>query len=225
MPAWKVDPIWKGLTAVIVGGGESFSETSMARLIGIARASGKIRVIAINDAVYPCWFADIAYACDGSWWRAHNGVPGFPGVKVRLRVANNLGFDINPAPYPDIEYLDASVNEENVSTGYDPDTSKLRTGGNSGFQALHLAAHLGVSRAILVGFDCRGKHWFGSHPQEINQATQPLQHPKWIQFFADIGKELSARGMTIQNASPGTAIKCFPVVTLHAALKEIGAIR
>jgi hypothetical protein len=51
-------------------------------------------------------------------------------------------------------------------------------GGNSGFQAVNLAAQFGASRIILIGFDMTdrgGKHWYGrNHWPMSNNPTPPI---------------------------------------------------
>src|SRR5690606_9521612 len=80
---WRATALFRGRPTVIVAGGPSL-DLAQVRAVAMARAGDRIRVVAVNDAVYPCWFADIAYACDRKWWRYHNGLPGFPGRKLSL---------------------------------------------------------------------------------------------------------------------------------------------
>src|SRR3990167_6401454 len=98
---------WRGKTAVLVGSGESLT-TERVRRIAIARAKDFIRVIAVNDAVYVCWFADIAYACDVKWWRYHGSLAGFRGEKYRLAVMRPGGGDRNDPGLPDVKSLEMS---------------------------------------------------------------------------------------------------------------------
>jgi hypothetical protein len=58
---------------------------------------GKTRVIAVNDAYRLAPFADVLYACDEKWWKWHQGVPSFTGLKY--------GMAIRPGKYPDVQRL------------------------------------------------------------------------------------------------------------------------
>lgn len=201
-----ITPDWKGFPAVIIAGGESFT-SAQARLIGMARALDAVRVIAINDAIYPCWFADIAYACDARWWRHHNGLPGFPGRKMRLR--HRIEDD-------DITGVEAI--ETSGTTGFDPDPNFLRTGGNSGFQAVHLAAHLHASTVLLVGYDMQGRHWFGDHPAGI-RSTTPRFNTR-IEQFIELADALPKR-MSVINVTPNSLLSGFRRGDLRKELERI----
>lgn len=171
----------------------------------MARARDAIRVIAINDAAYPCWFADVAYAADAHWWVAHRQLPGFPGLKVSIAQAGH-------PPLPaEISFLRNTGLE-----GFDPDPTALRTGRNGGFQSVHLAAHLGATRIVLVGFDMHGTHWFGEHPREL-QKTLPI-YGEMIRYLEDLGTELGRLGLTIVNATPKSALQKFKSVNLETEL-------
>jgi hypothetical protein len=218
---FRADPLWKGNPAVIVAGGPSVTLADI-RLIGMARARDAIRVIAVNDAVYPCWFADIAYACDAKWWNSpwHVGVPGFPGLKIRMRViSDKSGKDINAVKYPDIAFMDASKGGT-----FDHDPTKLYTGNNSGFQALHIAIHLAANPIILVGFDMKPEpHWFGAHPEGVANAGYP-DFSYMLQHFDNLRPELQSRGTVVLNATPKSAITAFKRVSLEEQLRKHGGL-
>lgn len=207
---YRAERDWEGLTAVIVAGGESFT-AAQARLVGIARARDLVRVIAVNDAVYPCWFADVAYACDARWWAYHQGLPGFKGLKVSLDQTN----------FPDVHVIANSG-----TRGFDPDPGALRSGGNSGYQALHLAAHRDICRAILLGFDFKGEHWFGRHPDGVANSGPPFAPPNFKtrrEAFIELKTELDRRGVSVVNASPGSVMGVFSMVDLEQELDILEA--
>lgn len=173
-------------------------------MLGIARAEGLIRVITLNDAAYPCWFADIAYGSDAAWWRHHNGLPGFEGRRLALED-------------PDIEGVDILRNTG--VDGFDPEPDALRTGGNSGYQTLHLCAHLMPRRVLLVGIDMAGTHWFGDHPEPIRKRTPNMQNR--IRRFDDLKVPLKDRSIDVVNVSPGSALSTFPRGDLKTELERL----
>lgn len=199
--AWVTAPIWESYPVVIVAGGESFS-AAQARLIGMARARDRVRVIAVNDAVYPCWFADIAYAADAAWWLHHGDLPGFQGMK--LSIEPNAGYP----PMP--EFVDFLRNTG--KDGFDTAPDALRTGENGGYQTIHLAAHLGARKMLLVGFDNRGTHWFGRHPAGVRK--DPANFNARYAALKGLAAYLKKAGIEVRNASPGSAIDIFPSVDL-----------
>lgn len=200
---FRAEPIWAGKSVVIVGGGESVT-AAQCRLIAMARARNMVRVIALNDAVYPCWFADVAYACDRRWWEHHGSLPKFQGIKLGLE----------PTPFHDVHHMCNTG-----TSGFDPDPQALRSGGNSGYQALHLSAHLGAKRVILVGYDMKGRHWFGDHPPGVARAVSPNMGMR-LREFSGLAPELAKRDITVVNATPGSALchTVFPHVDLTKEL-------
>jgi hypothetical protein len=191
---------------VIVAGGASFT-AAQARLIGMARTRGLIRVIAINDAIYPCWFADIGFASDATWWQFHGELARFEGLKLTIEQKTAL---------PEwVFYL-----RNSGAHGFDRDRGSLRTGENGGYQSLHLAVHLGASKIILVGYDMHGPHWFGEHPRKIRK-IEP-NRDRLIRMFTSLANEASARNIAVLNASEQSALKAFQFVDLASELEKLG---
>jgi len=210
---FTVEPIFAGCSVIVAAGGPSFS---MRQVRTIARArlapESKIRIIAVNDAIYPLFgVADWHHACDGEWWHAHiQTAHTFPGIKTTLS-------ETIPEPWV-TGYLENSGCE-----GFDPDPSRCRTGANSAYQAMHIAIHAGARRIILVGVDMRDgpaheKHWFGDHPPAIGQ--HPVQYDSLMApHFATLKPALEARRIEVLNASPGSALTAFPMAELEDALQ------
>ncbi len=197
-----VPPLWTGETCVLIGGGPSLTQAD------VDAVRGRARVIAINDAYRMVPWADVLYACDRKWWEWHQGVPSFTGPKYALI----------DTKYPDVQVL------KNTGTfGLESDPMGLRTGRNSGYQALNLAIHFGARRIILLGFDCglgpAGEtHWFGDHPEPT---ASPYPHFK--ASFDTLAEPLAALGVTVLNCSRRTVLRCFPRVSLDEALQQVAA--
>lgn len=147
IPLWEIPRIWTGETVVCIGGGPSLT---LEQIDMVYRVNSN--VIAINDAYRMAPWADILYGCDAMWWRWHDGVPGFKGIKVALigskdgqgyegKWADIMYDDIRPLAYNGIDGLEIK------------DPRYLRTGRNSGYQAINLAVQLGAKRIILIGYD------------------------------------------------------------------------
>jgi hypothetical protein len=146
------------------------------------------------------------YARDASWWIHHSQEAlKFPGLKV----SSDAG-----VPYPAVLGL-----RESGKTGFDDDPGALRHGNNSGYQALHIAAQAGAARVLLVGFDMHGTHFFGPHPSPLRN-TKPETFAEMIRNFATIAPELDARGVSVINCTPGSALDVFPKMSLEAALSR-----
>lgn len=169
---------------------------------------GAARVIAINDAGRLAPWADVWYACDRRWWhwqvRDHRpALLGFKGLK----------FSLQQTIVPDVVTL-----KNTGVTGLELDPSGLKTGRNSGYQAINLAVHLGATRILLLGYDMspgpRGvSHYFGEHPD-----GQKPPFTVFRRYFRSISAPLKAAGVEVLNCSRRSALTCFPKVTLDRAL-------
>lgn len=208
---FTVEPIWAGCTAIVIAGGPSLS-LKQIRAIAMARMQpgSKFRVIAINDAIYPAWFADWHHACDGVWWHNHiQTCHTFPGIKTTLA---------EDVPQPWVSgYL-----ENTGCEGFDPDPSHCRTGANGAYQAMHISIHAGVKKIILAGVDMKASaagehHWFGSHPARITPLNADYAKTM-APHFETLKPALAERGIEVVNASPGSALAAFPLVNLEKVL-------
>jgi hypothetical protein len=94
----------------------------------------------------------------------------------------------------------------------------IHYGHNSGFQALNLAILLGAARIVLVGFDMRivdgRRHFHGDHPHPLINADPR----RFVPHFERAAASLPV-GVEILNATPGSALTCFPAADLDEALR------
>ncbi len=201
-----VPKLWPGSTIAILAGGPSLTPDQVAQLAG----REDIRTIAIKDTIRLAPWADVLYACDAKWWEYHGPKLAYTGLRYSLEAksakwAHVLGWTSDSGLEVD-------------------DPSKLRTGKNSGFQAINLAVHLGARRIILLGYDMKpgpkGElHWFGRHPYRT--ADPPFD--AFRRLFHTMVEPLKAAGVEVLNATPCSALDCFPRVTLSDALAEVAA--
>lgn len=153
--------------------------------------------IAVNDTFRLAPWADMLYAADTGWWRCHaQDALKFAGLKV---TANSS-----------CEFRDVLLLNQTGYEGFDPNPKNIRTGGNSGYQALHIAIHAGAARVALFGFDMGGAHWFGKHKHPLRN-TDPDTFKRWIKRFPG----LMGHGAEIVNCTPGSALECFPMARIE----------
>jgi hypothetical protein len=98
----------------------------------------------------------------------------------------------------------------------------IGSGGNSGFQALNLAAQFGASKIILIGFDmhsARGVHWYG--PNRGRDMRNPLEHNyvSWRGALSKQARVLAGMGVQVVNVSPDSALDCFVRMPIDEALR------
>lgn len=172
-------------------------------------------IIVVNDAFKLLPHADVLYACDNHWWEYHYGT-SFQGERWSTHEprAGSSNDKTAIAPKFGIRCV-----EGKRAPGFSRDPSLIHYGDNSGFQAINLAILFGCEHIILIGFDMQrtgGKaHWFGDHPQGLGRGAQ---YTNFIPHFDEAAKTLE--GVRIVNATPTTALKCFPQMSLADALKE-----
>lgn len=203
-PAWFPD--WSGQTCVIVASGPS------AATAEIEQARGRARVIAVNQSWRLAPWADALYGCDFNWWHLNKGVPEFDGLKISQDAKCTKHFR-------DVRIIECD-------RAYDRKEELLPRGltgwgGNSGFQAVSIAAQFGPpKKIILVGFDMTldgGIHWHGKHPKGLNN-PQPQHVHRWREVLDAAAPTLSSIGVTVVNASMISALKAYPKMPLEEAL-------
>lgn len=184
----EVPRLWPGGTVACLASGPSLTQADVDLVCG--HVDG---VIAVNDAVRLAPDAAILYACDGKWWGWHDGMPRFTGLKFALKD------DAKKWTSHGVQVLKQTGLE-----GLELKPNGLRRGHNSGYQAINVAVHTGAARIILLGYDMRGGHFFGNHPD----GTKPTFH-LCLPLFATLVKPLEAAGVEVINCTRKTAITCF----------------
>jgi hypothetical protein len=201
---WGWFPDWTGETVVIVASGPS------AGKVDLNLTRGRARVIAVNSSYRLVPWRDMVYGCDAQWWHSVEGMPDWPGLRVSQ---DKRAFDAYP-------WLKRVVSMRGVQHTQLEQRGYVLWGGNSGSQAINLAAQTGARRIVLCGFDMtlsNGHHWHGKH-------QGPLSNPRefnvelWRRRTDSMGEYLIGLGYECFNCSPGTALKRWPQVDLEAAL-------
>lgn len=186
-------------TVAILATGASLTQQQVSA-VHRAHRLGKLAAVAVNDAFRLAPWADALYAADAAWWKVNaDDALAFAGAKF---TADQM------TPYRAVTRL-----KQTGLTGYDPEPGCVRTGGNSGYQALHLVIQGGAERVLLLGYDMGGPHYFGAHKPPLRNTTHDT-FVKWRERFA----ALEGRGATIINCTPGSALACFPRGELEAEL-------
>lgn len=187
-------------TTIILATGPSLSQSQILS-VHAAHLQKRAAVIVVNDAFKLAPWADVLYAADAQWWKVNaQAALMFAGRKVSCDAM---------VPYGSVRRLRQTGLE-----GYDPTPGCVRTGGNSGYQALHLAIQEGAQRVLLLGYDMGGTHFFGRHLPPLRN-TDAATFERWAERFS----ALNGRGAEIINCTPGSAIKCFPTASLDEALR------
>ena len=196
---------WPGATVVVAATGPSLTPDVAAHCRGLP-------AIAVNDAWRLLPWADILYSCDGPWWVKHDGAPGFAGERWsshddgtndKSAIAARFGLTLVAGRTGDTFSRDPGV---------------IHYGSNSGFQAIGLAILMGARRIVLVGYDMQvvegRRHFFGDHPAPLRNA---LDYRAMVPIFHHAARQLGPE-VEILNATPASAITCWPRLTIVEAL-------
>lgn len=108
----------------------------------------------------------------------------------------------------------------NGGIDFSREQNTLGTGMNSGYQAVNLSYLAGAVRVVLVGYTMKpladGRaHWFGDHPIK----THPAIFSAMLQNFQRLAKRMPPE-LEIINATPGSALDCFPKRSLESVLSD-----
>lgn len=201
-------PDWSGETVICIASGPSLTPDECEQ-VRLARQGERCRVIAINDNYLLAPFADVLYACDERWWDLHINALRLHKFTGELWTCNSLAHR---------KYGITHIHARNAP-GLSLWPGVIHHGGNGGYQAIGLAHQFGAARVLLLGYDMQqtaGRvHWFGDHPQGLNNA-QGLA--KWPQRFEQLAEQLQSAGVEVINCTSETALRCFKRKTLAEAL-------
>lgn len=185
------------MTWAVLATGPSLTQEDVDSLRGLD-------VVAVSDAYRLAPWARCLHSSDARWWIAHPAAMKFCGERSCLESLPGV-----------IQYLPAD-------TVLEDRPHCLSTGRNSGYQAINIAIHKGARRILLLGFDMKRKgahtHFFGRHPPSLER-----EHPydSWLERFDRLAPVLVARGVEVINCTPGSALKCFPMMRLSDALQIV----
>lgn len=196
-----VEPLWKGQTVYLIGGGPSLKGFNWNRL------KGK-KTIAINKALkfYPN--ADAVYWTDGrvfSWLK--DEIRDFKGLKFTIRYNKN-------------HYKDVKLLKRGSKFGLSTARDTISHGNNSGYAAINLAIHLGAKRIILLGYDMgndgKNSHFHDGYP--VPQTAENIYKNQFIPGFDSLKDSISGMGIQIFNACPTSKLNAFKKITIEEAL-------
>lgn len=201
-----IDPIWRGKRVLLVAGGPSLTARDVCRWRSLVDVTA-----VVNDGVKMVPDADLLWFTDRAWYEMNAAtVRAFPGQAATLE---------NYALQSEVSGIWCVHNFGNTGV-FHPDRDGVMSGNNSGYALLHFAVHAGATNIVLLGYDCKvgpkGVHWFGDHPAPLNNPDAD-RLSVWSHRFAQLADVLAARGVLVVNASPDSALTCFPTACAPSA--------
>lgn len=170
----------------------------------VADAVKHLPRIAVNTTYELARDAEVIYASDAPWWQSNPGALECAGLKASVELRQGIA-PVLPAG--------VQVLRNTGTVGFDATPGCLRTQNNSGGAAIHVAAQAGAARILLLGFDMRGGRWHGKG------RTKPETYGRWVAMMGALAAALRARRVEVLNCTRGSALRCFPIASLDAALE------
>jgi len=199
--------MWEGSTVAILASGPSMCQAVADKV----RDSGLLTVV-INTTCRLALWADLLHAADERWWLKYHDkdARSFKGLKS---CCEDTSFD------------DVMTVLSSGSVGFDDSPFHVRSGGNSGYSAIHIAAHAGASRILLFGYDAHSgpdgeQHWHGRHPEPLRNAGDGI-YERWLEWYVPFAAELNKRGVAVLNCTPNSALRVWPCMSFEEALCNV----
>lgn len=202
---------------VIVGSGASL------RGFDWSLVPASARIIAVNGAVEAVPRADAFFTLDPSARNRQRMRVQRAGVKYYAAVPDDYGSWRATCPVhragreQGVSWLRRIAGDGPLGSchGLSEDRGSINTG-NSAYGALGLAYHWWAERIVLLGVDGRGDYW-----HEPGGPAGSLAHLPAL--FASALPQLAARGISVINGSPDSAVTCFLRLPPEAAMEWLAA--
>jgi hypothetical protein len=190
-------PNWVGQTIAVVGSGPSAADI-------VPRIRDRFPAIVVNRT-FEIWpDADILYAADIGFWSYVKHARNF--ARLKLCCDQRVHRVCPSVELVTIPYDRAGRRVTEMQAG--PLGTIGSGGGNSGFQAVNIAAQCGPARILLVGIDYCGEHWHGPHGQPLRNPSSQ-QFAAWRDALDAEAPRLERWGIEVINLSPISALKGF----------------
>jgi hypothetical protein len=209
---WTPPTIWAGQAAHVLASGPSATPDVIERLKGR-------NVIAVNSTILAAPWAPVWFFMDGTVLldrhtretkRSQDGrdmvdsARKFPGLVVTTSKWLK-------AALPDVVKLAHAPALESFPR---PGSTEIRSGRSSGQTAISLAIAMGAAEIYLHGLDMRVVDGREHHHCEYEgrQRNLSVYESKFLPAFAGWNAAAERVGVKVLNATPGSALKEFPMV-------------
>lgn len=205
---------------LIVASGPSAEKMDL-NIVAEARLKG-VYVMAVNRAWDWCRYIDGWFTLDPNRQLIRYLVDDGKKVMRYVAVPDDYGspkaavhYHRNMPLFPNVVYLRRLTGEGRLSIRYGLSTDPhcIHTG-NSAYGALGIARHMGATRVGLIGVDANRQ--LGYAHQDGFPMTFLNHLPR---LFASAKEQLESDGISVQNGSPASLVKCFPRHHPNAVIK------
>lgn len=172
----------------IIGGGPSIADLNTKDLKG--------RIIAVNNSgLDKCPTADVLFVMDRRWFDWNAGRLYLN--RSRWRVVRQMPRGPLPWPVEEVKHDKGAALSESWGT---------LAGASGGAMAINLAWLMGAARIVLHGFEMKPGHYHADHKVGT---PEHLYRDVFIPSFERMAEALRGR-CEVVNATPGSALTCFP---------------
>lgn len=216
--AGEVTKAWEGETVICIASGPSLTKENLEMTRGR-------KVIAVNDNYLVAPWAQVCYFADAKWWKWHKeGIAkswpwvSFTAAQVKEAFAGFAGQKVSIEHKPQPSDEDVLVLKNDGPDGLSENPQAIRTGSNSGYQALNIAVLAGAKRIVLLGYDMyyegAKSHAHNGHPDKMSESA----YRGYATLFKTLQVPLKKLGVEVLNCSEKSRIDCFTKVSLEKAL-------
>jgi hypothetical protein len=204
---WSPEPLFAGKTIFCLASGPSLTAEVCARIRGR-------RSIAVNSSAALAPFASVLFFTDSGWYEPRRDlVANWAGLVISMsRTAKG--------ELPDKVKRVQGQGDPQALPGFSRGPGVIQQGRSSGHTAVSLAIALGASRVVLLGYDMRfvegREHFHGEYkgPRDVG-----IYEREFLPGFAGWKEAAAAVGVEVVNATPGSALKEFPFMSLDEVLR------
>jgi len=210
---------WASAPLVVLGAGPSLRAMDFRRLRAL-QAAGTCRVLAVQGALYAAPWADAAALFDRNFIAERRSALRHLSLPLILAAEKPSSWQTEELPEGSV-LLARKAGSKTLSD----DPAVLNWSTTSGFHALQVAALLGVSRALLCGYDYAESLQAHHYDEGVysSHKPRPRDWPNWAKDFDGLQDELLRVGLSVRNASPGSAVAAFPLCDAQTGLDWIEA--
>lgn len=203
---WTPEPWFRGQPVFLLGGGPGLTPRIAARLLGRC-------CIAINSSYLLASRNTLLFFTDNSWFEPRvDVVQSWAGPVVTQSRASKRAM-------PSLRRIKSEAGRNFPAPG----SGVVLQGRSTGQTAIGLAAAMLGNPIILLGFDMRAvggrEHHHDDYQDPARRPARPDIYQKdFLPAFRGWGEMARRAGLEVLNATPGSALKEFPMVDPEAVL-------
>lgn len=208
-------PYWDDKPVAVVAGGPSLIGFDFEKLRGA-------HVLAVKGSMFDIRWADAGFGLDMPRYTEWRDRLANLESRVYWAVPEEWLPRTGPPPSKNVTFLKRLAGEQ-LST----DPSEIYGGGTSGFGALQVCIHKRAKKIVLFGYDFNGNYdahegWRHNDQHYVKRREQSAANWElWATHFGVYVQYMNDHGVSIANACPQSAIRCFQKVEIEDGVRML----